>query len=485
MEVSSTDRNVATAAARRDSHHHADIVVVGAGVFGSAMAVALARQSRSVFLLERSLTEPDRIVGELLQPGGVQALQTLGLRHCLDDIDAIPVKGYQVIFDGQRLPIPYPLDDESKATTRDRLPQRPSQGLSFHHGRFVRNLRAAAAREPNISIIETEVDGLVRVQGTNQVLGVETLKSGKRDYYFAPLTIVADGYRSKFRREISYRSPVSISKFWALELHDVVLPAPTFGHVLLGDFSPVLLYQISTRDTRALINVPEGLEAAKASNGGVSNYIRHHILPHLPPSVKPAFLESLKNSRLRCMPNSFLPATANRSAGIILAGDALNMRHPLTGGGMTVALNDVVLLANLLRPSKVPNLNDTKKVLWQMRKFHLQRKSHSFVINILAQSLYSLFAADDHYMAILRRGCFDYFKRGGSCIDGPAGLLGGIVTNPFMLLYHFCLVALLSAWILMSSRPVWMLPFTLVECSTVLVKACLVILPSITLELMS
>lgn len=485
METSAPDENVAAAAARRDSHHHADIVIIGAGVFGSAMAVTLARQSRSVFLLERSLKEPDRIVGELLQPGGVQALQTLGLRHCLDDIDAIPVNGYQVIFDGQQIAIPYPLDDESKATTRERLLQRPSQGLSFHHGRFVRNLRAAAAREPNISIIETEVDGLVRVQGTNQVLGVKTLTLGKRDYYFAPLTIVADGYRSKFRREVSHQRPVSISKFWALELHDAVLPAPTFGHVLLGEFSPVLLYQISSRDTRALINVPEGLEAAKASNGGVSNYIRHHVLPNLPPSVQPAFLESLNNGRLRCMPNSFLPATANLSAGIILAGDALNMRHPLTGGGMTVALNDVVLLGNLLGPSKVPNLDDTKQVLRQMRKYHLQRKNHSFVINVLAQSLYSLFAADDHYLAILRRGCFEYFRRGGSCVDGPAGLLGGIVTNPFMLVYHFCVVALLSAWILMLSRPVWMLPLTSVKCGIVLVKACRVILPVITQELMS
>ncbi|KPM39123.1 hypothetical protein AK830_g7448 [Neonectria ditissima] len=60
------------------NHQHADVVVVGAGVFGAAMAITLARQNRSVFLLERSLKEPDRIVGELLQPGGVRALETLG-----------------------------------------------------------------------------------------------------------------------------------------------------------------------------------------------------------------------------------------------------------------------------------------------------------------------------------------------------------------------------------------------------------------------
>ena len=65
---------------RRHLHHESDVVIVGAGILGCALAVALGRQGRSVLLLERSLKEPDRIVGELLQPGGVSALEKLGLR---------------------------------------------------------------------------------------------------------------------------------------------------------------------------------------------------------------------------------------------------------------------------------------------------------------------------------------------------------------------------------------------------------------------
>jgi squalene monooxygenase len=59
--------------------HEADIVIVGAGIVGCAAAVAFGKQGRSVILLEKSLKEPDRIVGELLQPGGVRALEGLGL----------------------------------------------------------------------------------------------------------------------------------------------------------------------------------------------------------------------------------------------------------------------------------------------------------------------------------------------------------------------------------------------------------------------
>lgn len=93
------------------------------------------------------------------------------------------------------------------------------------------------------------------------------------------------------------------------------------------------------------------------------------------------------------MPNSWLPSKANTQAGLILLGDSMNMRHPLTGGGMTVALWDVVHLRDLLSVKNIPQFNDTKAVLRQLRVLHWQRKGLSSVINILAQALYDLFSA--------------------------------------------------------------------------------------------
>lgn len=43
---------------------------------------------RRVLLIERDLKQPDRIIGELLQPGGYLMLKKLGLAHCVDGIDA-------------------------------------------------------------------------------------------------------------------------------------------------------------------------------------------------------------------------------------------------------------------------------------------------------------------------------------------------------------------------------------------------------------
>lgn len=58
-----------------------DIIVVGAGVVGSALASTLAREpvSRRVICIERSLEMPDRIIGEFLQPGGVHHTMELGM----------------------------------------------------------------------------------------------------------------------------------------------------------------------------------------------------------------------------------------------------------------------------------------------------------------------------------------------------------------------------------------------------------------------
>ena len=212
--------------------------------------------------------------------------------------------------------------------------------------------------------------------------------------YFGHLTIIADGYASKFRKQYIRHQPVSRSKFYGLELIDADLPRAQHGHVVLGDGAPVLLYQIGTHETRALVDVPENLASASIKNGGVKGHLRNVVLPGLPKPVQSSFEAALDSGGLRSMPNSFLPPSTNKTPGMIILGDAMNMRHPLTGGGMTVAFNDVVLLSELLDPKVVPQLDDTRLVLQQMSTFHWRRKSLTSVINILAQALYTLFAAN-------------------------------------------------------------------------------------------
>jgi squalene monooxygenase len=467
---------------RRQIHHEADVVVVGAGIFGCAAAYAFARQGRSVILLERWMKEPDRIVGELLQPGGVSALKKLGLAHCLEGIDSIVVKGYDVIYHGTEVEIPYP---ELVGGNGSR-----AEGRSFHHGRFIGQLRRTCAAHPNITIVETEVTDTITSSYKPQILGVrsKTLNpaTGEKesDSYFGQLTIIADGYDSRFRKKYIPKDPVVKSKFYALELIDCPMPAPNYGIVIMGATEPVLLYQIGTHETRALIDIPNNTLTASPGVGGVRNHLQNVVLPTLPAQVQPCFRAALSNGKIpRSMPNSFLaPTTQGLKKGLLLLGDAMNMRHPLTGGGMTVAFNDAVLLAELLSPERIPDLGDTVAIQKAMKEFHWKRKGLSSIINILAMALYSLFAANDTQLKALQKGCFAYFKRGGNCIDGPVGLLAGIIRQPLVLLYHFVAVAILSIWLVMQETigglvDIWKLPLAMHRSMLVFWKACVVIVP--------
>lgn len=78
--------------------------------------------------------------------------------------------------------------------------------------------------------------------------------------------------------------------------------------------------------------------------------------------------------------------------GAILVGDSWNMRHPLTGGGMTVALHDAVILTELL--ASVENFDEWEYISYILHEWHLKRKPLGSTINILSIALYDLFGAE-------------------------------------------------------------------------------------------
>ncbi|KAJ3290555.1 Squalene epoxidase [Borealophlyctis nickersoniae] len=265
-------------------------------------------------------------------------------------------------------------------------------------------------------------------------------------------------------------------------LTDCELPYQNRGHVVLGKPSPILLYQIGTHDTRILVDIPGKLPSI--GNGDLQRYMQDHIGPQLPKSVQPSFYASLKTSRLRSMPNSWLPPSTNTREGLILIGDAMNMRHPLTGGGMTVAFWDVVHICDLLSKKEIRDLADSNAVLRQMKVLHWRRKPLSSVINILAQALYDLFSAgDDVNMRNLQMACFGYFKLGGKCVTTPMGLIAGMIPEPMTLTGHFFAVAFYGCWLIIKSQPLWMLPQTLFRSFMAIYTAAVVIFPVIASEI--
>ncbi|KAI3361456.1 hypothetical protein L3Q82_013620 [Scortum barcoo] len=465
-----------------------DVVIVGAGVLGSAMAAVLARDGRRVTVVERDLKEPDRIVGELLQPGGYRALKELGLEGSVEGLDAHVVNGY-VIHDMEsstEVEIPYPQAEESIQC-----------GRAFHHGRFIMGLRRAALSEPNVTFIEGTVTSLQEENGCVTGLQYKDKATGDVKEIHAALTVVADGCFSKFRKSlVSGKARIS-SHFVGCLMKDCPQFKANHAELVLANPSPVLIYQISSSDTRVLVDIRGEMPR------NLPEYMSEKIYPQLPEHLKEPFMVALQNDRLRSMPASFLPPSPVNKPGVLLLGDAYNMRHPLTGGGMSVALNDVRIWRSLLE--SIPDLYDDRAMLCRLylepllhrilpcpiipsaakKKFHWERKSsHSFVVNVLAQALYELFAATDNSLHMLRKACFQYFKLGGECIAGPIGLLSVLTPKPLTLIGHFFAVALYTQSTSASSRSRGApnLELSLLS-GAILYRACAVMFPLIYSEL--
>src|SRR6266404_7004137 len=66
-----------------EKHSNPEVVIVGAGIGGSALATVLARAGIAVTILEKSLVHVDHVRGEWLAPWGVAETERLGLYETL------------------------------------------------------------------------------------------------------------------------------------------------------------------------------------------------------------------------------------------------------------------------------------------------------------------------------------------------------------------------------------------------------------------
>ncbi|NWU65605.1 ERG1 monooxygenase, partial [Pterocles burchelli] len=445
-----------------------EIIIVGSGVLGSSLATALSRDGRKVTVIERELKEPDRIVGELLQPGGFNALKDLGLEDTVEGIDSQTVNGYIIhdIESKSEVEIPYPRSGDGCVAS----------GRSFHHGQFIMGLRRAAMAEPNAKFIEGTV--LQLLEEDDCVVGVQykDKETGDTKELHAALTVVADGLFSKFRKNLVSNKVTVSSHFVGCILKDAPQFKADYAELVLAKTSPVLIYRISSTETRVLVDIRGEMPK------NLKQYMIDNIHPQLPDHLKEPFLIAIQNDRLRTMPASFLPPSAVNKKGVLLLGDAYNIRHPLTGGGMSVILNDVKIWRRLFQD--IPDLYEDFDVLKAKRTFYWARKkSHSFVVNVLAQALYELFSGTDDSLHQLKKACFHYFRLGGECVSGPVGLLSVLSPKPMVLIGHFFAVALYAVYFCFKSESWITMPRAFFSSGAILYRSCSVIFPLIYSEM--
>lgn len=477
-----------------------DAIVIGAGVIGPCVATGLARMGKKVLIVERDWSLPQRIVGELMQPGGVRALRSLGMIQSINNINAQPVTGYTVIYNGEKVIIPYPFkSDVAPIVKLDKLIKNGNdqvvddtfikrsdfeddereRGVAFVHGEFLMNLRKIVQDEPNITCLQGNCIEILK-NNKNEIIGAKVEIENRGNINFnANVTFICDGIFSHLRTELSPEHiPKKDSSFVGMSLFNTNLPTKYHGHVVIGDkHMPIIIYQISPTETRILCayNSPNPPKDIK-------NWLLNDVKPFIPNEITKSFIEAVDEHNYKCMPNSYLPARQNDVIGLCVIGDALNMRHPLTGGGMTVGLNDVVLMLQ-----KIGHLdfNDRATVLDELLDFHYDKKNYDTVINVLSIALYSLFAAqDNNNLKFLQKGCFKYFQRGGDCINVPIQFLSGLLPSPLQLTKVFFSVALYTIYLRIEEMGIFGFPLAILQGISILFTAIKVFTPYLLGELM-
>ncbi|KAE8727149.1 Squalene epoxidase 2 [Hibiscus syriacus] len=358
-----------------EAHGTTDIIIVGAGVAGAALAYSLGKDGRRVRVIERDLKAPERIAGEGLMPGGYLKLIELGLEDCVDEIDAVRVLGYVLYKDGKEAPLSFPLEKYESHVA----------GRNFHNGRFVQRLRNKAASLHNVSLEQGAVTSLIEENGT--VKGVHYKdKSGQLLTAYAPLTVICDGYFSNLRRSLCNPKVDIPSHFAGLVLTNCKLPDENYGAIILAEPSPILFYPISSTEIRCLVDIPSQ-HVPSVSDGGMAHYLKTRVAPKALPEMYTALISAIeKEDNIRIMPNKIMAADPRPTPGAFLIGDA-----PM-----------------------------------------------SSTINTLANVLQIVFSAPSSpVMEDLQQTCFGYLRLGGIFSTGPSAILSGLCPRPLSLAFHF------------------------------------------------
>jgi flavin-dependent dehydrogenase len=302
----------------------ADILIAGAGIAGSMLALLLGRQGLSVELFERGVFPKEKPCGEGLMPSGVAVLQRHGLAEAVGGAPFVGVRYYDgaLLAEG-RFP---------------RVAGLPSEGRGQRRWHLDRALFEAAAATPGVQAhTATAVEAPI-VQG-GRVVG---LVVGGQPCY-APLIVAADGLRSPLRRQLGLEMPSPARRRVGVRLHYRLAAdqtQPPWVEVLMGRGYELYLTPLPERQLliSGLADVRDVGQAAATMRAWIDD--------------QPMLRARLAGAEQLTAPMGRSPLMARARAGVlpgcVLLGDAAGFVDALTGGGMSQALLSAELLAGWL-----------------------------------------------------------------------------------------------------------------------------------------
>jgi 2-polyprenyl-6-methoxyphenol hydroxylase-like FAD-dependent oxidoreductase len=318
-----------------------DLVIIGGGIGGSALATVMQRAGRSCLVLERTTEYPDRTKGEWIAPWGVaEALQ-------LDLLDVIArARGH---FIRRHVSFDPALDPDEALATPTELALLPGVDgpMTQRHPDACQALFDAAS-EAGADTCRGVEDVVVALEPQPTVTWRDATGAHEAT---ARLVVGADGRNSMVRRSLGF------------ELQQDP-PHHYFSGVLVDgadDFDQEL-QAIGTEGDVHFLAFPQGAGRVRLYLGFGLDQPKRFTGPDGPRAFVDAF-------RFECMPASEVLATATPVSpcatypnedtwvdvpvrdGVVLIGDAAGWNDPITGQGQSIALRDVRIVSEVLQAS--------------------------------------------------------------------------------------------------------------------------------------
>jgi squalene monooxygenase len=152
-----------------------------------------------------------------------------------------------------------------------------------------------------------------------------------------------------------------------------------------------------------------------------------------------SYLQAMEEDGFKVMPNHYMAAKPKIRKGAVMLGDALNMRHPLTGGGLTAVFSDIQILSGHLLA--MPNFTNTDLIYQKIEAYYRDRQHANANLNILANALYGVMSND-----LLKTAVFKYLQQGGENAQESIAILAGLNRNHRSLIKQFFYVAIFGAY---------------------------------------